>query len=197
VETVVGSRSKWQVRYEFVGTDIILGKRVDRILVTCIPRGALSIGEIMGASQSEVKCTIAVVASLISSQDVGKLDPQGDAGATVAIGLYGDRIEVSVHEKGSLRFAGFLDHADSGTSMSRLESLVTSASAGKPQISRVVLYGHRSDTWDGGKEGVFSQAPFEWLQPRSIFGPNSRRITTDSAFAPVAAGAFNRLLSNV
>ncbi len=197
VERVVGNRREWHVRYEFVGTDVILGDRVDRILVSCIPNGALSICDMMGAPRSEVRCTMAPIASLLSSQDIGYPDSHGVDGAIAAIGWYGDRVEVSIHQQGSLRFSAFLEDAGSETGPAQLDRLVSSAALLKSQISRVVLYGHTTGTWDVSRAEVFSHAQVEWLRPSDIFEATTHMITDDSAFIPVAAGAFNRLLSRV
>jgi hypothetical protein len=197
VERVVGNRPEWRVRYEFIGTGVILGDRVDRILVTCIPNGALSIGEMLGAPQFEVNCTVAAIASLLSGQSIEASDSQGNPEVIAAIGWYGDRVEVSIHQHGSLRFSAFLEDAGSETSVTRLGALVDSAGLQKSQITRVVLYGHTTGAWDVREANVFSHARIEWLRPSDIFDPTPRMITDDSAFVPVAAGALSRLLSHV
>lgn len=197
VDRVVGNRAEWHIQFEFVGTGVIQGDRVDRILVTCIPRGAPIICEMLGSPQSEVRCTIATIASLLSGQDVWLPNPQGAASVTAAIGWYGDHIEVSVHQEGSLRFSGFLEEAGSETGAARLDSLVASAGLQNSEISSVVLYGHSTGAWDVREADVFSRAQITWLRPSDLFAAMPQAIKDDSAFVPVAAGALNRLLSHV
>jgi hypothetical protein len=194
VTRVIGDAFEWQIRYEFVGTDVILGERTDRILITCIPRGAMSINSLMGAPRFEVRCSLSVVASLVSSQEIGRHQP---AGTVATIGWYGDRAELSVYRDGSLRLCSFVVDADPVKQVRKLEEQIESVDRLKPGLTRLIVYGTPPEESALRKYGVFSGSQIDSLRPSLVFGDGGKTAADDKAYGLVAAGAFSRLLHQV
>ena len=196
VERVVGNPAHYRVQHEYLGADNVLGNRVDRILISCVPMRAYRFGKTLGNAGVEVKSSPAAIAGHLSRQE-GGLDSVGSSTVRLGLGFYDGWIECVIIRDGSFRFAGCARSSAQELGALALSRLLTQAGLSSSDHVRVVLYGHSADTSILSNIDIVSGSETTCLKPRDSFDPKTRKINDDPSFALVAAGVVSHLLDKV
>lgn len=197
IRLVLGDTDPWMTHYEYVGTIDLMGSRFDRILVTCLPKGALKLRDILHTPRLEVRSTLGVIAELIIHRQGLQSDREH---MTVGVGWYGTKAEICAVSDGVLRCSGFATFESAAEGWEKLDSFVKTFGGKNPNVTDVLLYGPYRST-DHEKEissvPLFSSSIRDRLVPSDIFQVSDREVTRDPMFGLPSAGVMSSLLSKV
>lgn len=197
IRLVLGDLDPWRPHYEYVGTGDLMGSRVDAILITCLPRTALRLGDLLRTPRLEVRSALGVIADLIIHRQ--GLQSNRDR-MTVGVGWYGSKAEICAVSNGALRCCGFATFESVAECWEKIGAFVEAFGGDNPHVEELLLYGHPRPG-DHEQEiksvSLFSASKLNWLAPTHIFQAADRDVTRDPLFGLCSAGAMSTLLSKV
>jgi len=186
---LIGDLSRWTISHEYIGASAVLGGRVDRLLVSCIPRSSESIGSLVTMSTCIVRSTLSVSAHYLTA-----FNPTGTA---VAIGYFSGWIEIVAVRDGELVSASYARAESTDATVRAVATVLTRARIESPSITSLLAFGHRSPSIRS--EAVSSAMRLEnvWMNGRDLFSSTSKPMSSDPAYFSACAGIHAQLIPHV